>query len=127
MECNRIRRRTSPGIRFAPSGLRQPQLRRQADALQLTRGALGNLGEDHDLARYFEIRQTLGGEFAQLFFCERRAFAQHHSGGDFFAEFVVRHGEGDHLRDGGVIHQHFIDFKPRDFFAAAVDAFGVGF
>ena len=69
------------------------------------------------------MSETLGAKFAQLLFGCGFAFTQHNDSGDIFAELIVRHGEGDDLRDGGMIHQHFIHFDRRDFFTTPVDDF----
>ena len=44
----------------------KPELLGQADALQLAGGALGDFGQEHDLARHLESGQPRGGELAQL-------------------------------------------------------------
>src|SRR5215472_3751616 len=60
-----------------PSG--QAQTLGEADALQLARGALGNLLQQHDAPRHLEIRQMAGDEVAQLPLRGLLSFAQHDS------------------------------------------------
>ena len=51
----------------------------------------------------------------------RCAFAQHDGRGHLFAELVVRHGKGERLPHGRVVHQHVVHLARRDLLAAAID------
>src|SRR6185369_7716797 len=103
--------------------LRKPQLLGKADALQLAGGTFRDLGENHDLAGYFEVGQAYGSELAQIPFARFRAFTQHYGSSDVLAKLVVRNGERHALLHARVIHQHFVDFAWGNLFSAAIDDF----
>ena len=102
--------------------LRQSELLRQADALQLAGRALGDFGEEEDLARHLERREAFGAGKRRIS-CSvaltpsRRTTAAATSS----PSIVVRHRERDDLQHGRVVHQHFVDLARRDLLAAAID------
>ena len=73
------------------------------------------------LARHLEVGEPLAAEVADLALGDHMPFAQHDGRGDILAELRMRHGEGDDLGDGRMVHQHVVHLERRDLFAAAVD------
>src|SRR6185503_15348801 len=101
--------------------LRKAQFLREPDALQLTRGADGDLGENQNLPRHLVWRESRRRKLSQFLVRCRLALAQHDRRRDVFAEHVVWHGEGDALMDRGMLHDDLIDFPRRDLLTPAVD------
>ena len=100
---------------------RQAEPLRQADALRLAGGALGQRVEEHDPARALEIRQLADDELGQHPLVDAAVRAQHDGCADILAQPRVGQGEDDRLRDRWMLQQHVLDFARPDLFAAAID------
>src|SRR5258708_66112 len=79
------------------------QLLRKADALQLSCRALGDLGDDEDLARHLEVRKANCGELPQVLLAGFRALAQHTGRRTILTDHVVGDRESDALLDARVV------------------------
>ena len=90
-------------------------------ALNLPRGAGGDLGHDHDPPRDLERRNGLGHEVLEGTLVHGMSLPNDDGGSDLLAEADVRHAEGRGLLDGRMTKQDLVHFQGRDLLPGSVD------
>ncbi len=106
-----------------PQGISPSIWARPALSMNLRRWHPWEFFQEVDAARNLESGQARRGEFAQFGFPAPHPLPRDDCGGHLLPQHGMRNGEGQALRDGGMIHEHGVDFQRADLFASAVDLF----
>lgn len=93
----------------------------QRVALDLAARAFRQCGHAADQARYLVGRKSFARELPKLVRSCFGVRAQHHDGGDVFAELLMRDGEHAGLQHRRMAQQDLFDLQGRDLLPAAVD------